>query len=435
MIKRLTLTTVLTALAAVPLAHAATNADPALVERGAYVAKLGDCVACHTGPSNQPYAGGRAVPSPFGDIYSSNITPDPKLGIGDYTLEEFSRAVRKGVRKDGAHLYPAMPYPSYSNVSDDDIKALYSYFMNGLKPVANQVPETKLTWPFSMRWGVGLWDWAFGPSGVGPSATATDQVARGKYLVEGLGHCGSCHTPRGFAFQEKAYHGDDPLFLSGGELDNWPTPSIRAGGEGPGLPSWSQQEIAQLLATGRNAHGAVVGEMTLVVAHSTSLLTDEDNLAIAAYLKSLPASKKARPTPASDATQRLTAAKVDVNSGERLFLDNCSACHFVDGRGAPPAFPPLVGNTLVNAEDPAGMIHVILAGARLPSTPKLESDLAMPNFDWRLSDEEVAKLATFVRSSWGNQAPAVKADEVAKVRDRIAKETREPSSGPVFTDP
>lgn len=425
----------LAAIGAAPLAEAAPNADPALAERGAYVAKLGDCVACHTGPSNQPFAGGRAVPSPFGDIYSSNITSDPKYGIGDYSLDEFSRAVREGIRKDGARLYPAMPYPSYANISDDDIKALYSFFLTRVAAVPNDVPKTKLLWPFSMRWGVGLWDWAFGPSGVSPNAAATDAVARGKYLVEGLGHCGSCHTPRGFAFQEKAYHGDDPLFLAGGEIDNWPTPSLRAGGGGPGLPSWTQEEIAQFLATGRNAHGAVTGEMKLVIEHSTSLLTDEDNLAIAAYLKSLPASRAPRATPASDATKRLASAKVGVDSGERLFLDNCSACHFVDGKGAPPAFPPLANNTLVNADDPAGMIHVILAGSRLPSTPYAPSDLAMPNFDWRLTDDEVANLATFVRSSWGNQAPAVKPDQVAKVRGRVVKENREPSAGPVFTDP
>ena len=434
MIKRLTLAA-LAALGLTSAAHAAPNANPALAERGAYVAKLGDCIACHTGPSNQPFAGGRAVPSPFGDIYSSNITSDPKHGIGDYSLEEFSRAVREGVRKDGARLYPAMPYTSYAKTSDDDIKALYSYFINSVPAVAEPAPKTKLAWPFSIRWGVGLWDWAFGPGGATPVPASSDPVARGKYLVEGLGHCGSCHTPRGFAFQEKAYVGEDPLFLSGGEIDNWPTPSLRAGGSGPGLPSWSREEIAQFLATGRNAHGAVTGEMRLVIEHSTAQLNDDDNLAIAAYLKSLTASAAPRPTPASDATQRLTAAKLDVNSGERLFLDNCAACHFVDGKGAPPAFPPLANNTLVNAPNPAGMIHVVLAGARLPSTPYAPSDLAMPNFDWRLSDDEVARLATFIRTSWGNQAPAVKPDEVAKVRERVVKENREPSSGPIFTDP
>lgn len=430
----LVLSGALLVLAAAP----ALAADPALVERGAYVAKTADCVACHTGPSGVPYAGGRAVPSPFGDIYASNITPDPKVGIGGYSLEDFSRAVREGVRKDGAHLYPAMPYPSYSKLSDDDLAALYAYFMNGIKPVANEVQPTKLAWPFSMRWGIRFWNLAFAPSGIGwpGDANAADPILRGKYLVEGPGHCGSCHTPRGVAFQEKAYAGSDPAFLSGSELDGWPVPSLRAGGSGPGLPGWSDDEIAQYLATGRNAHSAVVGEMSLVIAHSTSEMKDSDLMAIAAYLKSLPAAKASGAVTSGDATtKQLTAAKLAVDSGARIYMDNCAACHFVDAKGAPPAFPPLAGNTLVNADNPFGMLHVILAGARLPSTPKQEADMAMPNFDWRLSDDEVAKLATFIRSSWGNAAPAVTAAEVAKVRERVVKENREPSSGPVFTDP
>lgn len=433
--KRLILSTSMALCGFASFAQAAP--DPALAERGEYVAKAADCVACHTGPSGVPYAGGRAVPSPFGDIFSSNVTPSDQ-GIGGYTLDEFSRAVREGIRQDGAQLYPAMPYPTYSLISDEDIAALYSYFMLRVPASDNDPPKTNLTWPFSIRWGVKLWNWAFVPDRVGWPATADagDPIARGKYLVESLGHCGSCHTPRGLAFQLKAYGGSEPEFLAGSEIDNWPTPSLRAGGSGPGLASWSQEEIAEFLATGRNVHGAVVGEMELVIAHSTSHLTDEDNLAIAAYLKSLPPTRPQPATPPPDtAQQRLTSAKVDINSGERLFLDNCNACHFVDGRGAPPAFPPLKGNTLVNAENPYGVIHVILAGARLPSVPKAPADTAMPNFDWRLSDDEVAAIATFIRSSWGNQAPAVKAADVANVRKRVAEERREPSSGPVFTDP
>lgn len=415
---------------------AAAAADPETVARGAYLATAGDCVACHTAPNGEPFAGGRAVASPFGEIYSSNITPDRRYGIGDYSLDEFRRAVRDGIRKDGANLYPAMPYPSYAKISDDDIAALYAFFMARVDPVAEAAPKTALAWPFSMRWGVTAWKWAFAPDGVSRFADAEDPIGRGRYLVESLGHCGSCHTPRGWAFQEKAYDGSDPLFLAGGEIDEWPTPAIRAGGPGPGLPDWSAEEIATFLATGRNAHGAVVGEMKLVIAHSTSKLSDADNAAIAAYLKSLPATRESTAKAADDGTAaRLAAAKFGVESGERLFVDNCAACHFVDAKGAPPAFPPLAGNTLVNADNPFGMIHVILAGARLPSTPKQEADMAMPNFDWRLSDAEVAKLATFVRSSWGNSAPAVTPEDVAEVRERVANENREPSSGPVFTDP
>lgn len=410
-------------------AHGA--ADPETVARGKYLAAAGDCVACHTAPDGRPYAGGRAVESPFGDIYSSNITPDRKFGIGDYSLEDFSRAVRLGIRKDGAQLYPAMPYPSYAKVSDADIAALYAFFMNGIEPVPQAAPKTALAWPFSMRWGVKFWNWAFAPEGVSAQAEATDPLDRGHYLVESLGHCGSCHTPRGLAFQEKGYGADDEHFLAGAEIGGWPTPSLRAGGSGRGLPQWSEDDIVEFLATGRNRFGAVVGEMELVITHSTSQLTEADNRAIATFLKSLPAradTPAATPAAAPDTAQRLTAAKVDVNSGERLYLDNCNACHFVDGKGAPPAFPPLAGNTLVDAESPSGVIRVILSGSRLPSTPRAPSDIAMPNFDWRLSDDEVAKIASFVRSSWGNRGGAVTADQVAKIRKEIGETT--PSAAP-----
>lgn len=409
-------------------AHAAS--DPDTVARGKYLAAAGDCVACHTAPDGRPYAGGRAVASPFGDIYSSNITPDKKFGIGDYSLQDFSRAVREGIRRDGARLYPAMPYPSYAKISDADVAALYAFFMNRVEPVAEAAPKTALAWPFSMRWGVRVWNWGFAPEGVSAFADAEDDVGRGRYLVESLGHCGSCHTPRGLAFQEKGYTADDEDFLAGAEIGGWPTPSLRAGGSGPGLPQWRAEDIAEFLATGRNRFGAVVGEMELVITHSTSQLSDADNLAIAKFLKSLPSGGAVAPqaAPATDSAGRLSAAEVGTDTGERLYLDNCNACHFVDGKGAYPAFPPLAGNTLVNAENPDGVIHVILSGSRIPSTPRSPSDISMPNFNWRLTDDEVAKIASFVRSAWGNRGGPVNAEQVAKVREEIG-EVR-PSAAP-----
>lgn len=419
------------ALALLIAAPARGATDPEIVARGKYLAAAGDCVACHTAPNGKPYAGGRAVESPFGDIYSSNVTPDKKYGIGDYTLADFSRAVREGIRQDGSRLYPAMPYPSYAKISDADIAALYAFFMEGIDPVAEAAPKTALAWPFSMRWGVRLWNWAFAPEGVSTFAAAADPVGRGRYLVESLGHCGSCHTPRGLAFQEKGYTADDKTFLAGSEIGGWPTPSLRAGGSGPGLPQWSEADIAEFLATGRNRFGAVVGEMELVITHSTSQLTDADNLAIAKFLKSLPAAEDDRAAKTGaipDNERRLASAQVDIDSGERLYLDNCNACHFVDGKGAYPAFPPLAGNTLVNAESPSGVIHVILSGSRIPSTPRSPSDLSMPNFDWRLTDDEVAKIATFVRSAWGNRGGSVTAKEVGEIRAEIGKV--DPSAAP-----
>ncbi|GHB07416.1 c-type cytochrome [Salinicola rhizosphaerae] len=408
-------------------------------QRGAYLARAGDCVACHTAPDGKPFAGGLKIDSPFGAIISTNITPDPDAGIGNYTRDQFAAALREGKRADGANLYPAMPYPSYAKLTDEDIDALYAYFMNGVEPVSEKAPESDLSFPFNQRWGISLWNWVFADADAfEPEQGQSDEVARGAYLVEGLGHCGSCHTPRGFAYQETALDGSDDAYLSGAALGDWWAPNLRGSGEGSdGLQGWSANDIAEYLATGRNAHSAVTGEMTSVIANSTSHLTDDDLQAIAAYLKSLqPAAeeseaKQSQTTP-DQTEQMLTAADVDGKPGARLYLDNCAACHFASGKGAPQVFPSLVGNSLVNADDPSGMLHVILAGARLPSTPKKPEALAMPDFGWRLSDEEAAQLATFVRGAWGNHGDKVTADQVAHVRDNLPEQKE--SSKPDFQD-
>jgi mono/diheme cytochrome c family protein len=246
------------------------------------------------------------------------------------------------------------------------------------------------------------------------------EIKRGAYLVEGLGHCGSCHTPRGFALNEKASDSSQAQFLSGGDLNGWAVPSLR------GMPHWSAQDIVDYLQTGRNKTASVAGEMSLVVEHSTSHLKREDLQAMAAYLKTLSpvaSSGSGRVIPQGiDATvSKLTAAK-DLTLGERLYLDNCAACHFVNGRGAPGIFPMLDGATVVNAENPSALLHVILAGARTPSTEKAPSILVMPGFAHRLSDEEAAALATFVRQGWGNQAGKVSEREVGKLRAGMDKQ-------------
>lgn len=409
------------------------------IERGAYLARAGDCVACHTAPKGKPFAGGLEIESPLGTIVSSNITPDPETGIGHYSKEEFAAALRKGKRADGANLYPAMPYPSYAKLTDDDISDLYAYFMEGVEPVANKPPESELRFPFSQRWGIRVWNWVFTDSGTfTPSHDQSDQIARGAYLVQGAGHCGSCHTPRGFAFQEKALDDSKGAYLTGETLNGWWAPNLRGGGDGnSGLQKWSADDIVDYLATGRNDHSAVVGEMTSVVANSTSHMNDEDLHAMAAYLKSLPRNADSDKATASETTpeqteKMLTAADVEGKPGARLYLDNCNACHFANGLGAPQTFPSLVDNELVNANDATGLIHVMLAGARLPSTPgKLEA-LAMPDFGWRLSDEEAAQLATFVRGAWGNHGGKVTADQVAEVRKALPENHQ--SSKPDFVE-
>ncbi|WEA06412.1 cytochrome c [Pantoea dispersa] len=390
--------------------------DASLIKKGEYLARLGDCMACHTVAGKADYAGGLAIESNLGTIYSTNITPDKQHGIGNYSEQQFSDAVRKGVLPDGSRLYPAMPYPDYARISDEDLHALYVYFMQGVKPDSAQPPETKLSFPFSQRWGMRFWNWAFtSDKPFQPIGGASAEVNRGAYIVESLGHCGSCHTPRGLGMNEKALDSSDDRFLAGGSLNNWEVPSLR------GVPRWSEQEIVDYLQTGRNDKAAVGGEMTSVVEHSSSHMTDADLQAIAAYLKFLGGNPplQAYDVQAQQKTETKLTAAQNLSEGERLYLDNCGACHFVTGKGAPGIFPELDQATIVNAQDPSGLIHTILAGAQQPSTEKAPSTLAMPPFAYRLTDDEVAQLATFIRQGWSNHAPAVTKEQVADVRKTL----------------
>ncbi|WP_293797990.1 cytochrome c [uncultured Pantoea sp.] len=395
-------------------AHAEDEAQ--LIKQGEYLSRLGDCMACHTVSGKGDYAGGLAIESNLGTIYSTNITPDKEHGIGNYSEQQFSDAVRKGVLPNGSRLYPAMPYPDYAKISDADMHALYVYFMKGVKPSSEQPPETDLSFPFSQRWGMRFWNWAFtSDKPFQPIGGASEEVNRGAYIVESLGHCGSCHTPRGLGMNEKALDSGDDQFLAGGSLNNWDVPSLR------GLPRWSEQEIVDYLQTGRNDKAAVGGEMKSVIEHSSSHMTDADLKAIASYLKFIGGNPalQAYDVKKQQATEaKLTAAK-GLSEGERLYIDNCGACHFVTGKGAPGIFPELDQATIVNAKDPSGLIHTILAGAQQPSTKKAPSTLAMPGFAKRLDDDQVAKLATFIRQGWSNNAPAVTKDQVAEVRKTL----------------
>lgn len=393
-------------------------------ETGEYIAQLGDCAACHTAPGGAPFAGGLAIASPFGDIYTTNITPDPQYGIGDYTLEEFDRAVRRGVRKDGANLYPAMPYTSYAKVSDADMAALYAYFMKAVAPVHKPAPASDLRFPFNIRFGMEGWDIVNRPE-VGFTPPYDDaQLNRGAYIVEGLGHCGACHSPRNLMQAQEGYTAASDRFLTGGTLGVWPVPDLRGPESAP--QKWSDAELVEYLTTGRNAYTAATGEMALVVERSMQHATEADMDAIVAYLKhiGLPAagSDKAAATGAGrsdDTTAMLTAAKPDMPEGARLYLDNCGACHTVSGQGAPRVFPNLVGNSLVLSDNPGGFIEVILKGAMMPSTRRAPAALAMPGFGDRLSDDDVAALASFIRSAWMNDASKIESEAVKKVRGQL----------------
>ncbi len=396
--------------------------SPQLIEKGAYLARVGDCVACHTAhDGGKPFAGGLGIASPIGTIYSTNITPDAKTGIGNWTYGEFERAMRRGIGHDGSALYPAMPYPSYAKVSDDDLEALYAYFMKGVVPVEQPNKANDIPWPLSIRWPLAYWRSVFSPLPDGSDVRATTlpekaELQRGAYLVQGLGHCGSCHTPRALTMQEKGLDEGTDSYLIGTELNGWAVPPLR------GMPHWTQEQIVDYLSTGRNSVAAVAGEMKDVIANSTSHMSEDDLNAMATYLKSLEGGKASgyqyQPTRSQATTAKLTAAK-DLTLGERLYVDNCGACHFVSGQGAAQVFPRLDGASMINAENPKALIHLILAGAQTPSTQLAPSILPMPGFASRLNDEEVAELASFLRVGWSNGAQKVSAAQVQAIRQGL----------------
>ncbi|MEO8244778.1 MAG: cytochrome c [bacterium] len=408
----------------VPAGRTPAQPEPAIKMAEAtpeYAARLGDCAGCHTAPGGKPFAGGLAVASPLGTIWSSNITPDPDHGIGKWTLADFRGALYDGISRDGHRLYPAMPSSNYRTFSEQDVKALYAYFTKDVAPVAISPPETKLSFPFNQRWGLRVWEWiAYPKAGFVPSFD--DPVLnRGAYLVEGPGHCGACHTPRTATLAQAAYTATDAAFLSGGSLGAWTVPSLRGPNSAP--TRWTVAEMTTWLTTGRNAHAGVAGEMVSVIQHSTQYLTDDDASAVATYLRHVawngdpPKDVTSALPPSRSATETLLrAAAPDMALGPRLYLDNCNACHFVNGMGAGGVFPKLVGNSTVLAKAPGGLLDVVLNGASMPSTAARPSGLRMPGFGHRLSDAEAAALLTFVRSAWGNSAGVVSADDVRKAR-------------------
>jgi alcohol dehydrogenase (quinone), cytochrome c subunit len=406
-----------------------TPADAASIERGRYLAVAADCSACHTAPGGKPFAGGLAIDSPLGAIYSTNITPDRESGIGKFSLDEFDRAVRHGIDDEGTTLYPAMPYPSYARMSDEDIAALYDYFMQGVEPVSAAAHGNGIAWPLSIRWPVAIWRKLFAPSPDAPTFNAARYqdpvVARGAYLVEGPGHCGTCHTPRALTLQEKALDDSSNLYLAGGPvIGGWVAVNLR-GNSADGLGSWSKDDIVATLKTARNAERAVIGkEMGEVVVHSTQHLTDTDLQAIASYLKTLAPSPGAQSKFAADpTTASALAAGREADRGAELYVDNCAVCHRTDGAGSRQALPGIAGNSSVLSENPNSLIRLVLAGGSLPGTAQAPSTLGMPGFGWRLSNAEVAQLLTFIRSSWGNHASSVSAGDVGKVRAALEAQT------------
>lgn len=378
----------------------ATAGSAMAMSEGEYVAKAADCAACHTSSTGANLAGGVRFATPLGEIYSTNITPDVKSGIGGYSFEEFDKAMRQGIAKDGHPLYPAMPYTSYVKMSGKDMHALYDYLMKEVQPqpVANR--ENDISWPMSVRWPLHVWNSIFLEEG--EYTTQADKSAewnRGAYLVQGAGHCGACHTPRGWAQQEKAEDESDAKFLSGGELDGWYAPSLH------GIKG-SQQELVTLLKTGRNTHAAVSGPMGEVITNSTQFMTDADLNSMAVYLLSLKSEPAASPAKPAQVTA----------SGQQTYARYCSTCHGTQGEGQDFNIPALAGNVTVTSPNPQTLLRVILSGGQTPVTAEHMSK-TMPGYGWALNDQQVAELTNTLRDSWGNQAEAVTAEQVKAARD------------------
>ncbi|AHY08785.1 c-type cytochrome [Serratia plymuthica] len=372
---------------------------------GEYVAKAGDCTACHTAPGGALLAGGMKFPTPLGAIYATNITPDKQHGIGAYSFDEFDRAMRQGIAKDGHRLYPAMPYTSYAKMNAADMRALYDYLMQEVpaQNAANRASD--ISWPLSMRWPLAVWNQLFHDDAqYRPDSGQSAEWNRGAYLVQGAGHCGSCHTPRGWAMQEKGLDSKEPAFLSGAELDGWFASNLR------GKP---QEEVAALLKTGRSRHAAVAGPMSEVVTHSTQYLTDGDLNAIATYLHSLAAEKP----PAEKAVAPVAGSQ---QAGQRTYAMYCSTCHGNKGEGSDNTIPALAGNATVTADNPLTALRVLLEGAQTPITQQATA-IAMPGYGWALNDRQAADLMSYLRGSWGNQAGAVTAQQVQEARKLAEK--------------
>lgn len=403
---------------------APTQSTPEVLQRGEYVAQLSDCAACHTMPRGQKFAGGLAMQTPFGALFSTNITPDKKTGIGNYTLEDFGNAIKHGVRNDGAPLYPAMPYASYTLISDDDIAAMYAYFMESVPAVEQANADSTFPWFMSMRWPVAYWQLLFSPiREFAKDTQLTDLQNHGAYIVEGPGHCGACHTPRGLAYQEQSLSNDPSnLFLSGAVIDGWRAKSLR--GEGQGLQTWNEEEIIDFLKTGRTDKVAAFGAMADVIQHSSQYWTDTDLKATASYLKTLsPAPNKilTLPTQPNTTTELLLSGKFR-DPGAILYVENCIVCHRADGNGVPRIFPALNQNTAITAQNAHSIIQVTLEGGKMPHTPADKMAFAMPGFN-QLSDEEITLVINFIRNSWNNVASEISATDVAEIRHFLVNKT------------
>jgi mono/diheme cytochrome c family protein len=377
------------------------------IERGRYLAVLGDCAGCHSTPDGSPFGGDLALQTPFGPLLAPNITPDKETGIGAMTDKEFVSALKDGRGRNGKRLYPAMPYTAYSKMTDDDVLAMRAY-LNTVAPVHHSVEPNQLRFPFNIRLSLLFWNWLnFKPTLYKRDDSKSDEWNRGAYIVEGPGHCGACHTPK------TIMGGDRAAQLSGGVLQGWYAPSLTQDNR-TGIGSWSKDDLVNYLKTGANNFTLASGPMAETVRNSTSKMADDDLAAIATYLKDSGIPTNADAQPPAD------PALLQMKLGAVLYKDNCSACHKDNASGEPHLFPKLAGSALVQSDDPTTLVRIVLQGARAVATDAAPTAPSMPAFDWRLNDEQIAALLTYVRNNWGNAASSVAASSVAHVRKSTA---------------
>ncbi len=383
----------------VPAAAAATVALPTQVQQGEYLARAGDCISCHTAPGEPLFAGGLKLDTPFGYMLSPNITPDVDTGIGSWSADDFYRAVQNGVNKRGHYLYPVMPYDFYTKAARADIDAIFAY-LRSVKPVHNAVDVNHLSFPFDIRLSMIAWRELYFKEGpLKPETSKSASWNRGAYLVEGFGHCSDCHSPRNLLGGiEKSRD------QTGAVVDGWFALNLTSN-IATGLGAWSADDIATYLKTGSYpGKTTALGPMAEVVHNSLSYLSDADLKSVAEYLKTLPPNStlhtgRKGPDP--------TRAK-----GAKLYIDRCSGCHLDKGTGVPGVIPPLAGNQVITAPDPADVIKLILGGAAAHGP-----FIAMPAFSKQLTNQEIAEISNYVRTSWGNSAaPSANAAVVAKLR-------------------
>lgn len=381
------------------------------ITRGEYLARAGDCIACHTAPGGKQFAGGRAMATPFGNLFVPNVTPDDETGIGRWTADDFYRMMHQGVSRDGSLMYPVMPFASYTKVTREDSDAIYAFMMS-VPPVSQKNRPHELKFPFNQRDLLIGWRALYFKEGeYQPDKSKSAQWNRGAYLVEGLGHCAMCHTAINKLGGSKASQE-----FEGGMIpnQNWYAPSLTSNREA-GLGNWSLKEITDLLQAGISDRATVYGPMAEVVYNSLQYLSDVDVEAMAVYLKELP-QRDAEPPPTSSA--RLVSPNV-MELGRKIYATQCFMCHGEEGKGHPPQFPPLANNQSITMSSPVNSIRMVLNGGYAPGTKRNPKPHGMPPFSHILNDDEVAAVVTYIRVAWENSGTPVTAVDVSELRTLV----------------